>query len=66
MIRNKSSNFTKLVTNIILLEAALRVSVCDKVNIVSVQIPIIGVILNIFNGEALQLTTDLYNLMKGV
>jgi hypothetical protein len=56
----------KLVTNIIQLETTLRVSVCNKANIVTVQIPLIGVILNLFNGEALYLATGQYNLLDGV
>ena len=58
--------FMKLVTNFILLEAALRVSACDKVNIVTVQIPVIGVILHLFRRKVLYITTDLLNLMEGI
>jgi hypothetical protein len=47
----KRQIFMEFVTNLILLEAAQHVSVCDKLNIVTVQIPVIGVILYLFRGK---------------
>jgi hypothetical protein len=47
----KRQIFMEFVTNFILLEAAPHVSACDKVNIVTVQIPVIGVKLHLFRGK---------------
>jgi hypothetical protein len=58
--------FTKLVTNIVQLETAVRVSVHDQASTVTVQIPLIGIIFDLFNLEALYLATGQCNLSDGV